>query len=178
MKIKEIVFLSFVILIISGCGGSGPDYPITNKDYQKGTSGLNFEFIPNTPPNNVFEESVFDVATDVWNKGAYEVTEGYMTLTVDETYMCVLDSENKCTTFPVLEKEKLAELNDLTSQRTAKLLEKTDVINDYYNGFDYERLDESYIKQLETEINELDAEIMKLKKTIKFTNDDLTKNLR
>jgi len=92
MKIYAILL---VLLILAACGPKEDDYPITDKDYKKGTDGLVFEFHPHAPPTNIFEETDFEVATDIWNKGAYPATQGYVTALLENSYMCVL-SGNEC----------------------------------------------------------------------------------
>jgi len=85
---KKTILLALIVLF--GCGGqNGDDYPITDKDFQKGTDGLVYEFIPGGPPPSVFETTEFEVAAEMWNKGAYEIKNAYSTLNLETDYLCV-----------------------------------------------------------------------------------------
>jgi len=87
------ILAMIVVLLVAGCnGGDKPDHPITDKDYKKGTDGLVFDFHDNAPPTQVFEEEKFEIALDVWNKGAYEVTDGYATVIVENAYITILSN--------------------------------------------------------------------------------------
>jgi len=86
-------YLLLILLLLIACGPKEEETPITDKDYREGTDGLVFEFHPNAPPVNIFETSGFEVATDVWNKGAYTATQAYLTIILENEYMCVPQGE-------------------------------------------------------------------------------------
>lgn len=75
-----ILFLVFVI----GCTGS---YPITGVDIYRGTDGLTLEFIEDTPPDEVFEKTIIPLGIILKNEGAYDITDGYITFSLEEDYM-------------------------------------------------------------------------------------------
>jgi hypothetical protein len=92
---KEIVIVMVLTLLMVACGPTDKDPPLTDKDFKKGTDGLKFEFLKSAPPDKVFEKENFEVASDIWNKGTYPVTEGYVTLTLENSYMCI-PTGNQC----------------------------------------------------------------------------------
>jgi len=56
----------------------------------------------------------------VWNKGAYDLEEGYITATLEEAYMCVLAGSN-CAQFKG--SGAISTLESLRKQRTDILVE-------------------------------------------------------
>jgi len=84
----EKYYAIILLILIIGCGGpKEEDYPITDKDFKKGTAGLEFEFYESGPPSNVFEEEEFEIVADIWNKGAYTTNMVYLTTIVENDYM-------------------------------------------------------------------------------------------
>jgi hypothetical protein len=86
---KEIFLTVVMLLIVAGCGPKDKDPLINDKDFKTGTDGLKFDFLKSAPPDKVFENENFEVASDIWNKGAYPVREAYTTLTLENAYMCI-----------------------------------------------------------------------------------------
>jgi len=75
---KKIVFILIIVslLLIAGCtGGSKDKRPITDFDIRKGTDGLDMKFTENTPPKSVFEDSIFPIAINLKNKGAFDIDD-------------------------------------------------------------------------------------------------------
>jgi len=90
-----------LILILAGCKDKDPYTPISDKEYKVGTDGLIYSFTPSGPPPKIFEKGVFDIASEIWNKGAYEIEEGYITANLENSYMCIIaqaDEEAECIT--------------------------------------------------------------------------------
>jgi hypothetical protein len=91
---RKVMALAVAILIVlAGCGKKVDPYPITDKQFKTGSDGLVYKFLPNGPPDKLFEESTFEIASEIWNKGAYPVTEGYATAIVENAYMCVTSGD-------------------------------------------------------------------------------------
>ncbi len=79
------VLLIMMMLIIVGCGqGEGPSASITKEDVHKGNIGLVMNFGQNMPPLKVYESDIFPVGIELSNKGAFDITEGYLLLNLEE----------------------------------------------------------------------------------------------
>ncbi len=93
MKIKKNIIIIFAILLfISGCDrffGKGNEYApsITSKDIYTGEEGLYMEFFENAPPAEGFEDSVLPIGMRVYNKGAYDIKGGYLSVSLEKDYM-------------------------------------------------------------------------------------------
>lgn len=77
----KIVFLFLVFIV--GCKSS----PIIDVNIYKGTDGLTLEFIENAPPEEVFEKTIMPLGIILRNEGAYDITDGYVTFSLEEDYM-------------------------------------------------------------------------------------------
>ncbi|HLC66001.1 MAG TPA: hypothetical protein VJI46_07825 [Candidatus Nanoarchaeia archaeon] len=82
---KIIAILAVLMLILVGCKTEGPEF--TSEDVYKGIEGISLSFTKNSPTPEVFENSVFPVGIEVWNKGAYDIEEGYLFVNLDTDYM-------------------------------------------------------------------------------------------
>ena len=79
------VLLIIMILVIVGCTQSkGPSASITKEDVHKGNLGLVMNFGENMPPLKVYEGDVFPIGIELMNKGAFDITEGYLLLNLEE----------------------------------------------------------------------------------------------
>lgn len=172
MKKTIIIMIAAIITIsIAGCKpGHGPDYPITDKDFKKGTDGLVFDFLPNGPPEKVFENTKFEIASDVWNKGAYIINEGYITAIVEEAYMCILNGD-ECVDTSAVDAGTKGTLENLRKQRTDKLIEKDKLMQGGKPD------DAVRIKQLEQELAKIDTDIRSAESQLQLINKDLTINI-
>lgn len=68
--------LVLAIIILSGCGSQGPT-GFQNIDYHTGTDGLIVKFLDQAPPEEIYEETEFDVQIYIENKGAFDLIDGY-----------------------------------------------------------------------------------------------------
>jgi len=73
-----------------------------NEEFWEGSDGLVFDFVDENPPEMVFEDTPFSVALDVANQGAHTLT-GFITLSIEEDYMCLVDDNNECSTFDAVD---------------------------------------------------------------------------
>ncbi len=69
MKLKrvEIVLALIVLITLAGCDRNGP---ASESEYHRGTEGIVFNFMRNSPPSEVFEGDSIPFAVEVRNKGA------------------------------------------------------------------------------------------------------------
>ena len=161
-------YASYAIIILMVCligcdRDNGAEYPITDKQYRTGTDGLKFDFIANGPPAKIFESAEFDIVTDAWNKGAYDIEEGYITAIVEEDYMCILDGE-ECAGF--VGEGGTAELNSLRAQRTDILVQ-----------LDKEHMAEEAREELRTQLEEIERQIEDRKQGLTYMNPALTRDI-
>jgi hypothetical protein len=77
------------VLLAAGCGGFSR--PVYDYDYREGTSGLVISFVPNTPPDEVHENSNFLIGVDVANEGAYDIIDGIFVLSLEDDYVEIMD---------------------------------------------------------------------------------------
>lgn len=95
MKFKQnltnnilIISLVLALLLVSGCtGGSQEKHEIYDVDIYKGTDGLVVEFAKDNPPSTVLEKQPFAVGLQMYNKGAYDINEGWVSLITEEDYV-------------------------------------------------------------------------------------------
>ncbi|MBW2979952.1 hypothetical protein KY360_00865 [Candidatus Woesearchaeota archaeon] len=83
---KSIIAILVVAFVIVGCrGGTGGEGRIVSRDIYKGTNGLVMEFLP--MPEDVFEKSPFRMEVKLKNEGAYDITQGYLTLGLEKDFI-------------------------------------------------------------------------------------------
>lgn len=120
-----------VCFVLVGCGYNDSTVHISNEDFWEGTDGLVFEFVTENPPEIVYENTPVDIAFEIQNLGAHMLT-GYMTLSVEDDYMCLLDDNNECSTFnpsqelPASVEIQLGEYDAAISQYKIELQTVTD----------------------------------------------------
>ncbi len=101
MKSKKKIVIAFIAVIAlamlaSGCDSSSKkSYAITSKEFKKGTDGLSIEFLKGTPPTEAFEDSLFQLGIKVHNKGAYNPENAYLSIGIENDYMCLGDCTEK-----------------------------------------------------------------------------------
>lgn len=90
MQAKKIIIILMILLFIFvfGCKGVKKDYTptITSKDIYIGKDGLEMEFFENTP-SEIFENSVLPISLHLSNEGAYDITNGYLSISLEKDYM-------------------------------------------------------------------------------------------
>ncbi|MFC1768176.1 hypothetical protein ACFLZX_00290 [Nanoarchaeota archaeon] len=84
---KRIFFLLVIFIFVVGCEDNGPS--VTSEDVYKGTTGMEISFQENKPPEESYVGRYFFMNLDVWNKGAYDVEDGYILINLDDTHMIV-----------------------------------------------------------------------------------------
>lgn len=72
--IKFLLLFAILILFIAGCG-TGSSQTKKEINVRVGFDGLKLEFLKNTPPQKVFEDSTFPVIIKVKNNGAYSLRD-------------------------------------------------------------------------------------------------------
>lgn len=89
MQTKKIIIILIILLFISGCEVGKKEYTptITSKEIYTGKEALNMEFFENAPPKEIFENSVLPVGLRLYNKGAYDIKDGYLSIGLEKDYM-------------------------------------------------------------------------------------------
>ncbi|MBW2976696.1 hypothetical protein KY347_04580 [Candidatus Woesearchaeota archaeon] len=100
---KKIIFgfIAIGLFFIAGCNVNvgGGNNPKTDADVKKGTGGLTMEFVKNAPPISVFEYTVFPIALNLKNAGAFDIGDeiegtskkGKLVLGLEKNYMDVAE---------------------------------------------------------------------------------------
>src|SRR3989338_7191762 len=85
---KAYIFF-IVILLIAGCKGTGKEYnpSITGEQIYSGKDGLIMEFLKDAPPGTAFDLSVIPIGLNLYNKGAFDINEGYLSIMLEKDYM-------------------------------------------------------------------------------------------
>lgn len=94
---RRIILLLVIILFIIGCNAVKKEYTptITSKDIYTGNGGLEMEFFENAPPQEIFENSILPVGLRLYNKGAYDIKSGYLSIGLENDYMVLNDKSLK-----------------------------------------------------------------------------------
>ncbi len=103
---KKIILTTGILLLlaIAGCKdgssifGSGKKTQknlITDVDIRKGATGLEMNFIPNAPPERVFEEGVFPVSLNIKNSGAADIEDGILVFGMENAFVELEKEEYK-----------------------------------------------------------------------------------
>ena len=75
---KKLCLLSCITIIIFLCGCAPQDgVTVDETDYHQGTRGLEMSFIPNAPPNKVYDGDPLDIIIELRNMGAYPDTDSF-----------------------------------------------------------------------------------------------------
>lgn len=86
---KKIIIIGIIILtiIFAGCNStSNKDKNlIKTVDLYKGTDGLDFEFLKDSPPSEMYSNQSFQIITLIKNKGPYPIDNAKMVLSYDNT---------------------------------------------------------------------------------------------
>jgi len=87
--IGQSIFLVLLLTLIVSCGATDTNTGAADEiTYRQGFSGLEFELIPNMPPKRLFESQTFDIGLRLCNKGAFDVSNGVVSLSgFDSTYV-------------------------------------------------------------------------------------------
>ncbi len=86
--LKKIMWILMILLLLYGCKKGGKYTPtITSKDIYTGRDGLVMEFFDGAPPEEVFENGVLPIGIRLYNKGAHDIEEGYLSIMLEKKYM-------------------------------------------------------------------------------------------
>ncbi|MFH1325020.1 MAG: hypothetical protein ABIH64_07265 [Nanoarchaeota archaeon] len=85
------------LLLLIGCSGTSGQYTssLTSKEIYSGKDGLTMEFFETAPPKEIFESGVLPVGIRLYNKGAYNIENGYLSLGFEKDYMTLNEGSIK-----------------------------------------------------------------------------------
>ena len=87
LSLIALISLLFCILVLSSCSYAPRQIDV---DYYQGIKGLEIDFLPNSPPNELYEESPFNINFFIENRGAFDVWEenyGILSVSFDPFYI-------------------------------------------------------------------------------------------
>jgi len=96
--------MALLVITIAGCKGDKNKNSITDIEVRKGTDGLLMEFLPNAPPQNVFENGKFPISLKLKNAGASniednketaEAEKGILVFGFEKAYVSINEKEQK-----------------------------------------------------------------------------------
>ena len=92
MRQKRLLLAALLVLVIisiSGCSNiRKPKDEASQQTFRTGTQGLVMRFIQGSPPPEVYEGDQLDVTVEYTNKGAFDITSGYIYLSgFDKNYL-------------------------------------------------------------------------------------------
>ena len=87
-NIKISLLLSVIlVLFMSGCITNPFIKTTTQDDLRTGSQGILMEFLTNAPPSEIYEDYPFQVGVILENVGAYDIKNGFISFTIEEDYM-------------------------------------------------------------------------------------------
>lgn len=94
-NIKISLLLSIIlVLFISGCIQNPFVKPTTQDDLRTGKQGILIEFLTNAPPSETDEDYPFQIGVILKNVGAYDTRNGFISFTVEEDYMELMNQND------------------------------------------------------------------------------------
>ena len=88
---KTILFLILALFLIAGYTKCTLTQRPKTIDIYQGTDGIVMEFLKGAPPDKIPENSEFQIISIIENRGASDVGEGYLTISLEKDYMHLFD---------------------------------------------------------------------------------------
>ena len=92
MQTKIIILILLTSFLVAGCGSKG-NMPALDTNVHKGTDGLVIAFLPNAPPAKASANEELPIGIEAANKGAFDISQGYLSITVEKDYMALQKGE-------------------------------------------------------------------------------------
>ncbi len=96
---KKIIFIPIILILITACTGNKitSDPIISPEEIYTGSDGLVMNFLTNAPPAEAFENSYAGFGLKLENKGAYDIENGYLAISLETDYIDSIRSSLKST---------------------------------------------------------------------------------
>ena len=100
-KIIKIILPVTIILVlfISGCIQNPFVKPTTQDDLRTGRQGILMEYLNNAPPSEIYEDYPFQIGVILENVGASDIKNGFISFTVEEAYMELMNQNDESVRF-------------------------------------------------------------------------------
>jgi hypothetical protein len=133
------IFLSIgLVLIFAGCTViDGGHTPITDVNFRQGVKEVTLDVFPNAPPEQVYENSQFEVGFTLRNQGGYDATDGVISFGLEQHYVNVLnDAGSVVTSYPFkLQGASISYPSGETIIKTFRTsANKTDEMSEYHDS--------------------------------------------
>jgi hypothetical protein len=173
--LRKVLVLVLVVLIV-GCTPKVEDYPITDKDFKKGTKGIEMELLKNGPPELVSEDTYFKVVSKLYNQGAYN-TMAFVTLGIEQDFMQVVDSEGNPIEYSDVDKATLANIKEKRKELATATLKLSELQSKVQTTRvqEMDKLQEE-IKTAEETRERILGEIKAMEGTLQVVSEHLTKS--
>jgi hypothetical protein len=116
-KLFTLITLFTVFFLLSSCGTQQVIYT-SSEEFWEGSDGLDFLFLEENPPEIVYEDTPFTVAIEMENAGAHTLS-GFLTLSLEDDYVCLVDENNECSTFHAVDQLSLSVKSDIDDYTVA-----------------------------------------------------------
>ncbi len=73
--------------------------PTTQDDFRTGRQGILMEFLTNAPPSETYEDYPFQIGVILKNVGAYDIKNGFISFTIEEDYMELMNQNEGVSRF-------------------------------------------------------------------------------
>ncbi len=82
-----VIVLFAAVLVLSACSNQSGGTTKVDEDYRRGTGSLSVSFVRDTPPSKLVEGEESTVLLNIANQGAYDISNGRVVLTMDESVL-------------------------------------------------------------------------------------------
>lgn len=88
-----------LVLFMSGCITNPFIKTTTQDDLRTGSQGILMEFLTNAPSSETYEDYPFQIGVILKNVGAYDIKNGFISFTIEEDYMELINQNDEVVRF-------------------------------------------------------------------------------
>lgn len=131
-KSIKMILLPAIILVLfmPGCIQNPFVKPTTQDDFRTGSQGILMEFLANAPPGETYEEYPFQIGVLLQNTGAYDIKNGFISFTIEEDYMELMNQNDGVARFSLKGKSVALPTGDqlvkIIKAKTKKISEQSE----------------------------------------------------
>ena len=139
---NKIIFSIILLICITSCtftGKNDEDLDI-EKNIYKGTRGVSMDFFENNFPDEIFENEELNLAIKIENKGAYDVKNAKILVSVEKEFMNFFNGDHVYETLfqgrPFLQgKTYYSDFNDFHIEELRLKVKELDDLSEYHDSF-------------------------------------------